>query len=80
VLAPNATRPQSTPGLGGAPMMGAGPLGLGARGGSRGGHSAASFLHTSDQGGEIVGDLGNVGPPVIGELATRQDQDIELRI
>jgi hypothetical protein len=78
--APNSTRPQSAPGLGGAPMMGAGPLGLAARSGARSGHSAASFLHTSDQGGEIVGDLGNVAPPVIGELATRQDQDIELRI
>ena len=78
--APNGTRPQSAPGPGGAPMMGAGHLGLGARSGARSGHSAASFLHTSDLGGEIVGDLGNVAPPVIGELATRQDQDIELRI
>jgi hypothetical protein len=61
-------------------MMGGGPLGLAPRSGARSGHSAASFLHTSDQGGEIVGDLGNVAPPVIGERVADASADVELRI
>jgi hypothetical protein len=70
----------STPGMGGAPMMGAGPLAQAARSGTGSGHTAASFLHTSDQGGEIVGDLGNVAPPVIGAIDAHRSADVELRI
>ena len=63
------------------PMMGSGaPLGQGARPGANSGHTAASFLHTSDQGGEIVGDLGNAAPPVLGELETTDGSNIDLRI
>jgi uncharacterized protein YukE len=65
---------------GGSPMMGGAPLGHGARPGADSGHTAASFLHTSDQGDEIVGDLGNVAPPVLGEMETNDRSDIELRI
>ena len=63
--------------MGGAPMAGA--RGAGA-GGSTGDHSAANFLHTSDQGDEIIGDLGNVSPPVLGENDPNADVDVELRI
>lgn len=59
--------------MGGAPMYGAGKAGVS-------GHAAASFLHTSDQGDEIVGDLGTAAPPVIGELDPNDTPDIELRI
>ncbi|KRQ27789.1 hypothetical protein AOT83_06040 [Mycobacteroides sp. H001] len=65
--------------MGGAPMGGAGARGAGAGGGS-GDHSAANFLHTSDQGGEIIGDLGTVTPAVIGENDPNADVDVELRI
>jgi hypothetical protein len=67
-------------GAGGAPMMGGGPAGLGARAGASSSHSAAAFLHTSEQGGQIVGDLGNVAPPVIGEIDVHDRPDIDLRI
>lgn len=73
-------RVPSAPGMGGAPMMGGGPLAHAAKSTAGSGHNAASFLHTSDQGGEIVGDLGNVAPPVIGEMDVRQTPDVELRI
>ncbi|MCB9441549.1 MAG: hypothetical protein H6523_15035 [Mycolicibacterium sp.] len=63
--------------MGGAPMAGAGQRGAGA---GNGGHTASTFLHTTDQGGEIVGDLGNVAPPVIGETDPNADVDIDLRI
>lgn len=63
--------------MGGAPMGGAGARGAGA---GNGGHSAATFLHTSDQGGEVVGDLGTVAPPVIGENDPNADVDVDLRI
>ncbi|MEE6178385.1 hypothetical protein [Mycobacterium sp. 050134] len=66
--------------MGGAPIMGGAPMGLGARAGASKSHSAAAFLHTSDQGDEIVGDLGSVAPSVIGELDTVTGPDIELRI
>lgn len=59
--------------MGGAPMHGAGKAALS-------GHDAPSFLHTSDQGDEIVGDLGTVAPPVIGEVDSTPSPDIELRI
>jgi len=64
---------------GGGGAMGAGH-GAGKAGVDGSGHSAATFLHTSDQGGEIVGDLGNVAPPVIGEIDPNDSPDIELRI
>jgi hypothetical protein len=44
------------------------------------GHNAADFLHTSDQGGEIVGDLGTAAPPVIGEKDPLDSPDSGLRI
>lgn len=59
------------PGVGGfgAPMMGGAPfapMGAGARM-AGGDHSVPDFLHTTDHGEEIVGDLGAASPPVIGE-------------
>ncbi|MUL78880.1 hypothetical protein [Mycolicibacterium sp. CBMA 226] len=65
-------------GMGGAGMMGAGSPAAGKA--SVSGHQAASFLHTSDQGDEIVGDLGTAAPPVIGEVEFNDTPDIELRI
>lgn len=53
----------------GAPMMGGAPfapMGAGARM-AGGDHSVPDFLHTTDHGEEIVGDLGAASPPVIGE-------------
>ncbi|MGE0217119.1 hypothetical protein [Mycolicibacterium sp.] len=79
VAAEVSTSRAAAPGAGGVPMMGA-PLGHGARGGNDGGHTAAQFLHTSDQGDEIVGDLGPVGPSVIGERNTNPSPNLELRI
>ena len=43
-------------------------------------HTAAAFLHTSGQGGEIVGDLGTAAPPVLGEADPNESPDVELRI
>ena len=83
------TSAQSTPvratgagGTAGAGMMGApyAPMaGQGANSSSNS-HSAATFLHTTDQGGEIVGDLGTAAPPVLGEADPNEPPDIELRI
>lgn len=69
-------------GMGGAGMMGAGAAGQHGKAGAGGSHSAASFLHTTDQGGEIVGDLGNASPPVIGEttIDPEDNPDVKLRI
>ncbi|ANW66320.1 hypothetical protein BCA37_24540 [Mycobacterium sp. djl-10] len=53
-------------GSAGAPMGGA-PMGHHGKAGAVSGHSAAEYLHTSDQGSAIVGDLGSVAPRVIGE-------------
>jgi hypothetical protein len=39
---------------------------------------AASFLHGADQ--DIVGDLGSVAPPVVGEVDASSVPDIELRL
>jgi hypothetical protein len=66
--------------MAGSPMMGGAPMAAGGKAGIDGRHSAASFLHTSDQGDEIVGDLGNVAPPVIGQPEANHSPDIELRI
>jgi hypothetical protein len=64
-------------GGGGAPY---GPMaGQGANNSSNS-HTAAAFLHTTDQGGEIVGDLGTAAPPVLGEADPSEPPDIELRI
>ena len=64
--------------MGGSGMMGA-PL-AGAGNATGGAHTAASYLHTSDQGGKVVKDLGTVAPPVIGEADPNDAPDIELRI
>jgi hypothetical protein len=63
--------------MGGAPY---GPMaGQGAHNSSNS-HTAASFLHTTDQGGQIVGDLGTAAPPVLGEADPNEPPDVELRI
>jgi hypothetical protein len=75
-------RAASAGGTAGAGMMGApyAPMaGQGANSSSNS-HSAATFLHTTDQGGEIVGDLGTAAPPVLGETDPNETPDIELRI
>jgi hypothetical protein len=64
----------------GAPMMGGTPMGAGARAGVSKSHTAAAFLHTSDQGDEIVGDLGSVAPPVIGVREPTANPNVDLRI
>ena len=64
----------------GAPMGGGAPMGHQGKAGIGGDHSAADFLHTSDQGGEIVGDVGSVAPPVIGEKDPLDSPDVGLRI
>jgi hypothetical protein len=77
----SAARTPMVPMAMGAPMMGAPMAGAGvAGGGAVTDHNAAAFLHTSDQGGDIVGDLGTVAPPVIGEADPHESTDIELRI
>jgi hypothetical protein len=65
--------------MGGGGMMGGAPL-AGAGNGHNGAHTAASFLHTSDQGGKVVGGHTTVAPPVIGETDPNETPDIELRI
>ena len=75
------TRGAATGGAAGAGMMGGAPMApFGARAGSEGSHTSASFLHTTDQGGEIVGDLGTAAPPVLGEADPNERPDVELRI
>jgi hypothetical protein len=82
---PATTRAAVTGGVGGAGgMMGGGapygPMaGQGANNSSNS-HTAAAFLHTSDQGGAIVGDLGSAAPPVLGEADPNESPDVELRI
>jgi hypothetical protein len=61
-------------------MMGPTALGRAGSGGSGSGHKAASFLHTSDQGDDIVGDLGSVAPPVVGQVDASEVPDVELRL
>lgn len=70
----------SPPPMSGAPMMGGAPMAGAARASAGRSHTAAAFLHTSDQGDEIVGDLGSVAPAVIGQPDTVASPDIELRI
>lgn len=66
----------------GAPMAGGGaaPMSHHGKAGVASDHSPADFLHTSEQGGEIVGDLGRVAPPVIGEKDPVTSHGIGLRI
>lgn len=56
-------------GLSGTPMMGSpmAPMAHGAGARPGGHHTAPAFLHTTDHGDEILGDLGTAAPPVIGE-------------
>jgi len=79
VQATSAKPAVAAPGVG-APMGGGAPLGHHGKAGIAGGHSAADFLHTSDQGGEIVGDLGTVAPPVIGEKDPLDSPNVGLQI
>jgi hypothetical protein len=72
-----------TAGGSGGGMMGGAPYGPMAGQGannSSNSHTAAAFLHTTDQGGEIVGDLGTAAPPVLGEADPNEPPDVELRI
>jgi hypothetical protein len=85
--AQSAVRAASVGSIGGAGagMMGGGgapygPMASQAANNSSHSHTAASFLHTTDQGGEIVGDLGNAAPPVLGEADPNEPPDVELRI
>lgn len=83
--AQSAVRPASVGATGssGGGMMGGAPYApMGGQGANNSSHShtAASFLHTTDQGGEIVGDLGNAAPPVLGEVDPNEAPDVELRI
>jgi hypothetical protein len=81
--APSGVRAVSAAGGAGAEMMGGAPYGPMAGQGaqnSSNSHTAASFLHTTDQGGEIVGDLGTAAPPVLGEADPNESPDVELRI
>jgi hypothetical protein len=67
--------------MAGGGMMGGAPMaGQGGRAGGDGSHTSAAFLHTTDQGGEIVGDLGSAAPPVIGEPDPHESPDFKLRI
>jgi hypothetical protein len=72
-----------TAGAAGGSMMGGAPYGPMAGQGannSSNNHTAAAFLHTTDQGGQIVGDLGTAAPPVLGEAESTEPPDVELRI
>lgn len=85
VTSTSVARPAVGPaGTGGAGMGGAGMMGggqhAGKAGAGSGSHTTASFLHTTDQGGEIVGDLGSASPPVIGEADPNTDPDVKLQI
>jgi hypothetical protein len=71
------------PAAGGMPMSGGGMMGAPVAGhgaNAAGAHTAASYLHTSDQGGKVIKDRGTVAPPVIGEADPNDTPDIELRI
>ncbi|MFV8048832.1 hypothetical protein [Mycobacterium sp. 48b] len=70
----------ASPGMMGGAPMGAMGAGQGANASSSNNHTSASFLHTTDQGSEIVGDLGTAAPPVLGEADPYQTPDVELRI
>jgi hypothetical protein len=81
--AQSATMRTGTAGGSGGGMMGGAPYGPMAGQGannSSNSHTAAAFLHTTDQGGEIVGDLGTAAPPVLGAAEPNDAPDVELRI
>ncbi|MGC4963896.1 hypothetical protein [Gordonia sp. DT101] len=76
--APTSTTPASStaplgagPGRAGGPMGGA-PHGGRARGSDDRSHKAAHYLHTQENGAELVGSLPLVGPPVIGDWSPPQ--------
>lgn len=70
-MSPTATAPGATTGPAGTGRTGPGSTGAaphGARGrGEDKEHKSAHYLHSRDNGAEIVGDLPLVGPPVIGD-------------
>lgn len=70
----------AAPGMMGGAPVGAMGAGQGAHASASNNHTSASFLHTTDQGSEIVGDLGTAAPPVLGEADPYQTPDVELRI
>ncbi len=78
-VAPAVSGVTAEPGAAGTPMGGA-PMGSSAKAGAGKIHNAAAFLHTSDQGDEIVGDVGAVATSVIGARAVNTTPEIELRI
>ncbi|MBD1321679.1 hypothetical protein [Gordonia hankookensis] len=68
----NSTTPVGAgPGRTGGPMGGA-PHGGRARGSDDRSHKPAHYLHTQENGAQIVGSLPLVGPPVIGDWAPPQ--------
>jgi hypothetical protein len=73
----SAVKPAAS-GMGGGPMAGGSPMGNAGKSGADGRHNAAAFLHTSND--QIVGDLGNAAPPVIGHSDPTERPDIDLRI
>ncbi|TQR82369.1 hypothetical protein D8S82_32435 [Mycobacterium hodleri] len=75
-----SARPGGAASGAGAPMGGGAPMGHQGKAGMAVGHNAADFLHTSDQGGEILGDLAHVAPPVIGEKDPLDSPEVGLRI
>ncbi|WP_101951160.1 hypothetical protein [Mycobacterium sp. 3519A] len=78
---PNALgSPIESAGMGAPPMMGGMPMGQRGAGNNGKNHNAAAFLHTADQGDEIVGDPGEAGTAVIGEVDPRVRPDIGLRL
>ncbi|MXP22486.1 hypothetical protein GIY30_14160 [Gordonia sp. HNM0687] len=76
-VAPASGTPPTTPVGAGPSRAGAAPMGA-PHGGGRGRgsndteHKSAHYLHTTDNGAEIVGTLPLVGPPVIGDWAPPQ--------
>jgi hypothetical protein len=67
-------------GMSGAPTMGGTPMARGANAGVGRSHNAAAFLHTTDQGDEIIGDLGGIAPPVLGVREAVVNPDTDLTI
>ncbi|MGE2817441.1 hypothetical protein ACQI5H_20185 [Mycobacterium heidelbergense] len=80
MAAGSARAPMGAMAAGGGGMMGAPFAGAGQGANNGGAHTAASYLHTSDQGGKLVGGSSTVPPPVIGEIDPNDTPDIELRI
>ncbi|MBO0879005.1 MAG: hypothetical protein J2P17_01195 [Mycobacterium sp.] len=73
-----SSMPLESTGMIGAPVSGASLAG--GASGANSAHTAASFLHTTEHGGKVVGNRDTVPPPVIGELEPNQAPDIQLRI